>query len=570
MKTIISITIFIIISLFIYPSEYPKNNLILINGKILTMDKSSPFAEACVISGNTILDTGTSNAMLKYKCENSKVINLKGRTVTPGLHDAHLHFESGAELILNRVDLRFMNKEQILKKIEEIVKSSPPKALIKAYSYNHAFFKNKKWPDKFDLDRVAPDNPVIITRVDGHSVWVNSKALEMSKIDRSTKDPRGGKIQRLPNGDPSGILKENAESLVSNLSGPKMIIPGISGKNIIAEGIKYANSLGLTSVTSSGGLKLIRKLKKIEHDQGLTLRFNVWITPEEMKLCVKKGIKFNSGTGKIKYSFVKIFSDGSLGSVSAAFFKPYKSFPETKGILIHPIDELNRIISESHRNNWQVGVHAIGNRAVRLVLNGVELAQKKFGVKGLRHRIEHTQFITDSDIPRFTKLKMIPSMQPTHCTTDLLVAEERIGPERCKQGYRWNSFKKAGILLAFGTDWPVEPLDPRRGIYSSVERKNIENKEPDGGWFQNEAVTVKDAIKYYTYGSAYASFNEKKLGSIQKGKLADLTIFDGDLIKLSEKNRRNILTVPIFMTISDGKIVYKIRESGKNRSAKSL
>ncbi|MCK5221861.1 MAG: amidohydrolase family protein, partial [Candidatus Aminicenantes bacterium] len=194
-------------------------------------------------------------------------------------------------------------------------------------------------------------------------------------------------------------------------------------------------------------------------------------------------------------------------------------------------------------------------RGVHLVLNAVEKAQKKFGMKGLRHRIEHTQFITDEDLLRFNKLKMIPSMQPTHCTTDLLVVEERIGKERAKQGYRWNSFKKEGVMLAFGTDWPVEPLDPRRGLYSSIERRNIENGFPENGWFPGEQINLTDAIKYYTLGAAYASFNEKRIGSIESGKLADLTIFETDLEKIIEKDKKNMLKVKIYKIIMDGKIV---------------
>lgn len=554
-RKLLIIICLIFITAFLLPAL--TGDTIFINGNILTMDKNMNKATGLVILGNKIIAVGKTKDVLKLKGEKTRVVNLNGKTVIPGLHDAHLHFESGANLIMNRIDLRFMNKEQILQKVSEAVKSSPAGALIKAYSYNHAYFKDKKWPDKFDLDKVTPNNPVIITRVDGHSIWVNSKTLFLAGIGKDTKNPQGGEILRFSDGDPTGILKENAEALVKDVKGPEMVTPGARSGNSLEKAIKYANKLGLTSVTTSGGMKLINKLKNIEKRDGLTLRFNVWITPEEMRQCIKKGVKFNSGNDKIKLSFVKIFSDGSLGSVSAAFFKPYKNRPETSGILIHPVKELNKLISDAHRNNWQVGVHAIGNRAVHLVLNAVELAQKKYGLKGLRHRIEHTQFITDDDIPRFTTLKMIPSMQPTHCTTDLLVVEERIGKQRGRQGYRWNSFKKQNILLAFGTDWPVEPLDPRRGLYSSVERKNIEENSPEKGWFQQESVSIEDAVRYYTFGSAFASFNENRLGSIEKGKLADLTIFDGDLSSISPRDYRKILEIPIHMTIMDGKVVYK-------------
>jgi len=563
-----NLTIVLLIILFSFQGSsksFPAADLILVNGKVLTMDSRNPATSSIVIAGNKIQFTGDDAASLKFRGKNSRVIDLHGKTVIPGLHDAHLHFKAGSYLISNRISLRFLNKIQILKKIEDAVKASPEGALIKAYSYNHAYFKDKKFPDRYDLDKVAPDNPVIITRVDGHSIWVNSMTLKMAGISKETPDPQGGELIRYKDNTPTGILKENAEMMVDNVKAPEMVVPGSSGENILLNAIRYANKLGLTSVTTQGSLKLMNQLNEIDKAGELTLRFNLWISPAEMKHCVEKGIRFRSGSDKVRISFVKIFADGSLGSVSAAFFKPYTNNPKTSGILIHPVKELDKLISDAHKNGFQTGVHAIGNRGVHLVLNSVEKAQKKFGMKGLRHRIEHTQFITDKDLLRFNILKMIPSMQPTHCTTDLLVVEERIGKDRAKQGYRWNSFKKENVMLAFGTDWPVEPLDPRRGLYSSIERKNIENGFPENGWFPEEQINLSDAIKYYTLGAAYASFNEKRIGSIESGKLADLTIFDKDLDKFVEKDKKNMLKVKIYKLIMDGKIV---NLSGKNLTGK--
>ncbi len=555
MKKIIFLIFMTILIIQITPKSFPAADLILLNGKVLTMDTRNPATSSVVIIGNRIQYTGDKSGALKFRDENTKIIDLKGRTVIPGLHDAHVHFEAGAALISDRLSLRFLNKVEILKKIKEAVDISPEGALIKAYSYNHAYFKDKSFPDRHDLDKVAPKNPVIVTRVDGHSIWVNTITLKMAGITKDTPDPQGGELLRDKNGFPTGILKENAELLVNGVKGPKMIVPGSTGEDRILKAIRYANKLGLTSVTTQGSLKLMKHLNEIDKAGELTLRFNLWITPEEMKRCIEQGIKFGSGSDKVKVSFVKIFADGSLGSVSAAFFKPYKNNPSTSGILIHPIEELDRLIADAHMNGFQTGTHAIGNRGVHLVLNAVEKAQKKYGYKGLRHRIEHTQFITDKDLLRFFELKMVPSMQPTHCTTDLLVVEERVGRERAKQGYRWNSFKQKGIILGFGTDWPVEPLDPRRGLYSSVERKNIENGLPEEGWFPEEQITIADAVKYYTLGSAYASFNEKMIGSIESLKIADITVFDGDIEELCKKDKKALLKIPVYKVIMNGKIL---------------
>ena len=555
MKKIVFVLFITILIIQLTPKSFPAADLILLNGKVMTMDSRNPATSSVVIVGNRIQYTGDRSGALKFRDTNTKVIDLEDRTVIPGLHDAHVHFEAGAALISDRLSLRFLNKVQILKKIREAVELSPEGALIKAYSYNHAYFKDKNFPDRHDLDKVAPKNPVIVTRVDGHSIWVNSITLKMAGITKKTPDPQGGALLRDSDGFPTGILKENAELLVNGVKGPKMVVPGSTGENKLIKAIRFANNLGLTSVTTQGSIKLMKQLDEIDKAGGLTLRFNLWITPAEMKKCVKAGIKFGSGSDKVRVSFVKIFADGSLGSVSAAFFKPYKNNPSTSGILIHPIEELNKLIADAHMNGFQTGTHAIGNRGVHLVLNAVEKAQKKFGQKGLRHRIEHTQFITDDDLIRFPELKMVPSMQPTHCTTDLLVVEERVGKERAKQGYRWNSFKQKAIMLGFGTDWPVEPLDPRRGLYSSVERKNIENGLPEGGWYPEEQINIADAVKYYTLGSAYASFNEKRLGSIESQKIADLTIFDGNIEKLCLKDKKALLKVPFYKVIMDGKII---------------
>ncbi len=531
-------------------------DLLLTNAVVITSNSSVSPCDAVAVKDGRILSTGTTEDLMTLKGPDTEVLDMNGKTILPGLHDAHVHFESGAKAVTQNLSVRFMNLEQILAKIEEAVRISPKGAIIYAYHFNHAYFKDKKWPDRFQLDKVAPGNPVIVTRVDGHSVWLNSVALKMAGISKDTPDPQGGEIQRFEDGTPTGILKETAEELVKNIAGPKMNVPGAAGGNILEEGIKYANRLGLTSVTTSGTLDLIDRLNRLKSEGKLTLRFNVWLPIEGIQEYLDKGIVMNQGDNMVKVSFLKIFCDGTIGSATAAMFEPFNHRPDSKGLLIHPVEELDALIAKAHQNNWQVGVHAIGNRGVHLVLNAVEKAQQKYGKKGLRHRIEHSQFVRDVDLPRYKDLEMMPSMQPTHCTTDLLVVEDRIGSDRARQGYRWNSFTKKGIMLAFGSDWPVEPLDPRRGLYSAVERKNIQNGTPEQGWFPEEQISIYDAVTYFTLGSAYASFTEQNLGSIEKGKLADFTVFDGDLPAMAETRKKEILSMPVFMTIVNGKIVY--------------
>ncbi|MBN1197283.1 MAG: amidohydrolase, partial [Candidatus Aminicenantes bacterium] len=336
-----------------------------------------------------------------------------------------------------------------------------------------------------------------------------------------------------------------------------MVVPGKSSADPLLAAIRHANRLGLTSVTTSGSLELVQRLQQMQKEDQLTLRFHVWLDGEQMDAHLESGARFNQGNEFVRIAFLKLFVDGTIGSATAAMFAPYRHRPDSSGILIHPVERFNQLVAAAHKQGWPVGVHAIGNRGVHLVLNAIEAAQKQYGVKGLRHRIEHSQFVRDEDLSRYVRLGVVASMQPTHCTTDLLVVEDRIGKERARQGYRWRSFLDAGALLAFGTDWPIEPLDPRRGLYSAIERRNIENKQPEGGWFQTEAISLAEALDAYSRGAAVAVHREKELGVVEKNRLADLTVFAGDIFAVAEKNPRDLLQIPVAMTIVNGRIVYQ-------------
>ena len=542
----------------VIPAENRYPDLILVGGKIIAGEAAIPFEGGISIENGKIIAIEKDVVLRRQAGPKTRVVQLHGGTVVAGLHDAHLHFESGAKAITARLSLRYMNLIQVQMKIREAVRNSPVGALIRAYHFNHAYFPDKQWPSRLDLDRVAPNNPVIISRVDGHTVWVNSMALRMAGIDRNTPDPPGGEIQRDQNGEATGILKETAENLVEKVTGPAMAVPGGVRRDPLLDGIRHANQLGLTSVTTSGSVALIERLKEMAGKGTLSLRFHVWLDGEHLKEYCNAGLSHNQGNSFVRVAFLKLFIDGTIGSATAAMFSPYIHRPESRGILIHPVDRFNALVAEAHRHNWPVGVHAIGNRGVHLVLNAVEKAQSRFGKRNLLHRIEHSQFVRDSDLVRYKKMGVVASMQPTHCTSDLLVVEDRIGHERARQGYRWRSFLNSGAILAFGTDWPIEPLDPRRGLYSSVERRNIETGSPGKrGWFSEEAISLVEALRAYSLGSAQAVSRDHELGSITPGKLADLTVFAGDIMAVSKKDPRGILSLPVAMTIVGGRIVYK-------------
>lgn len=533
-----------------------KAEIIFVNGLIMTMDQEQPEASALAIKDGRVLACGERIEVLRFKGAETTVFDLEGRTVIPGLHDAHVHFESGARSIREQLSLRFMNLEQIQNAIAEVVAASPAGALIRAFHFNQAYFPGKEWPSCHDLDVVAPGNPVMITRVDGHSLWLNSKAMTLAGIDESSVAPPGGEIGRFPDGKPNGILKETATRLAAGVKGPAMILPGISDKNHLEAGIEYANRLGLTSVTSSGSLQLLEELAVLRRAGKLNLRFNVWLPIENLAEYKQAGIAYRQGDDWIRVSFLKIFADGTIGSATAAMFSPFLSNPDSQGLLIHPQEELERLIAEAHKENWPVGVHAIGNRGVNLTLSAIEKAQALYPDRFPIHRIEHAQFVHDKDLARFRQLGVIASMQPTHCTTDLLVVEDRVGREVACQGYRWRSLTDAGASIAFGTDWPVEPLDPRRGLYSAIERKNIEENIPEQGWFPEEAISLPEAILYYTLGPSQAAGNADLTGSLTQGKAADFTVFDGDLSTAAARDKRSVLTIPVYLTVVDGRVVY--------------
>jgi predicted amidohydrolase YtcJ len=431
------------------------------------------------------------------------------------------------------------------------IKDLPPGETVNGGEYDHTLFPGQKWPSKTDLDKIAPANAVVIRRVDGHSVWVNGEALRQSGITRDTKSPFGGEVVKDPaTGEPTGILKESASGLLKIKRPSKTT----SIKDDIERGLAYAAKLGLTGVTTSASLQELDIFKQIKAEGKLTLRVYAWLPIDELDTYIKRGIKQGQGDDMVRVGFQKIYIDGSLGSGTALMFAPFSNDPSKTGLPQYKEEAFYALVEKAHQNGYQTGTHAIGDKGVNWVLNAVERAQKKYGAKDLRHRIEHAQIVIPSDVPRFKQLGVIASMQPTHCTTDMRFCEIGIGTERSKNAYIWKTLLDAGAQLAFGTDWPVEPLDPMRGLYSAVTRKNIEGGFPEGGWFPEQRLTMADSVRLYTLGAAFASFEEKIKGTIEPGKLADFTVLSKDIYRVDPKE---ILTTEALYTILGGKIVFQ-------------
>ena len=535
-----------------------KADLVIINGKVLTINKDNPTVEAIAVKGETIIAIGTTSTISNYiEKGTTVVIDAKGRLVIPGFNDAHVHF---GPLDPDYIELRYTTDPSVItEKVKAQVAKSKPGELIKGGHWEHEMFVTKQWPTKELLDKVSPNNPVMLNRADGHSVLVNSYILKASGITKDSPNPFGGEIQKDPvTGEPTGILKESAESLIktgevkSERTAEEEAIRLWQGYLLA---MKEARELGVTSVQIPGeaDFETYEKLQKVGL---LTSRIDIgkFLTADTSVLRNYQGIakKYPKEGNWIRFGYLKAFIDGTIGSGTALMFEPFSDNPSTSGLAMMPFDEFENMVVIADKYGFQIGVHAIGDKGNNWVLNAYEKAQQLNGKRDSRHRDEHAQTLLLSDIPRFAQLGVIPSMQPTHCISDKKFCEKRIGTERAKGAYAWKSLADAGAMLAFRTDYQVEPLNPMEGLYAAVTRKDRLGESGDG-WHPEQKITMEQAIKYYTLGSAYAQFMENRKGMIKPGFLADIVITDKDLLKIPETE---IMKTRVDYTITGGKVVY--------------
>jgi len=537
-------------------------DLVIINGKILTIDEDNPMVEAIAIKGEFIITTGKTSKVKGWIDEGkTEVIDAGGRLIIPGFNDAHVHFGPRDP---DYIELRYTTDPSIItEKVKVQVARSKPGELIRGGHWEHEMFTDKKWPTKELIDKVSPHNPVLLSRADGHSILVNSYILKISGITKETPNPFGGEIQRDPaTGEPTGILKETAQNLIK--TGEAKITRSAeedSAKTwqgyLLA--MKEARELGVTSLQNAGAADF-EAYEKLQKEGQLTSRIDIGkpLTGDTTVLLKYRDVekRYPKEGDWIRFGYLKAFSDGSMGSGTALMFEPYDDNPSTSGLAMWPYDELEKMVLTADKMGFQIGIHAIGDKANNWVLNIYEKAVEVNGRRDSRHRIEHSQTLRQSDIPRFSQLAVIPSMQPTHCISDKRFCEKRIGRERAIGAYAWQSLIDAGSILAFGTDYQVEPLNPMEGLYAAVTRKDRLGEEGEG-WFPEQKITMEEAIKYYTLGSAYAQFMDNRKGMIKKGYLADIVIVDKDLLTIPESK---IMKTKVDYTIVGGKVVYN---SGK-------
>ena len=521
---------------------------IFVNGRVYV--RNGRFETALAVLGDKVLAVGDDATVRALASKDTRVVDLKGRLITPGFNDAHVHFIDGGFGLLS-VDLRDAKDEaDFATRLGKHAASLPKGAWILNGNWDHERWKSQALPTKALIDGVTKDNPVFVNRLDGHMALANSLALRSAGIDRNTKDPFGGTIVRDASGEPTGVLKDNAQDLLYKaLPDPTREMNVRAAKAALA----HAASLGVTSVQDNSSIDALPTYQQIRAEGGLLARINVWRPASALKALIDAGVRSGLGDDWIRIGAIKILSDGSMGAGTAAFFEPYTDEPATSGLLLYPVEELNRMIDEADAAGFQLAVHAIGDRANALVLDAFEKAAAARSRADRRFRIEHSQVVRKADMARYAKLRVVASIQPSHCIDDMRWAARRIGVERCRLAYNFKSFLDAGIPVAFGTDWFVEPLDPRLGLYAAVTRELVEGG-PKDGFLPEERISLDTAIDLYTRGSAYAEFADERKGTLEPGKLADLAIFAEDLFKVEP---RQILTTPVDLTMVGGRVVFE-------------
>jgi predicted amidohydrolase YtcJ len=477
-----------------------------------------------------VVETGDSKA-LHRKYSDAQMIEGRGKTLLPGLIDSHGHvIDLGFEGV--RINL---TGSASLKEAQDRIKAysaaNPDRSWALGGGWNQVQWNLGRFPTARELDLAVADRPAVLTRIDGHAEWLNTKALAAAGIDRATADPVGGRIERDAAGNPTGVLVDKAMDLIDGFIPP----PSVAERRAaLKAALAHMNSVGLTAVGDAGDTAPVIALYKEMADQGqLTVRVYAMIedTGPDFETLSKSGPLIGYGRDRLTVRSVKLYADGALGSRGAALLAPYSDKPDQRGLLLMTDNAMEHKIETALKAGYQVNIHAIGDAANHQVLDAFEAAYQAGGGRQLRNRVEHAQVVALSDIPRFKQLDLIASMQPTHATSDKNMAESRIGKERLKGAYAWHTFLAQGTRIAAGSDFPVESDNPFFGLHAAVTRTDHGN-EPQGGWHIEQAMTLEEAFRAFTLDAAYAQHQENSIGSLETGKWADFIVVDRDPFKI--------------------------------------
>jgi predicted amidohydrolase YtcJ len=537
-------------------------NLIFVHGKVWTGVPAQEWVEAVAVSGDKIVAAGSSEAMLKLAAPDAKVVELHGRLMLPGFNDAHVHVPWGGEQIVSVHLTDAASQAEFRRRIAEFAKTAPKGRWIENGSWDHERWTPVALPNHQLIDDVTPDNPVAVTRTDGHMLLANALAMKLAGVDRNTKDVPGGVIGRDAEGNPTGIFKDAAVQLILSKI-PQESETQIEEDFLAAQ--KVARENGVTSFQDMAyledklGAEKLQALQSLQRAGKLKIRVAENFTLANAPLMAALGIEADFKDGLFHIGGLKSFADGGLGASTAWFYEPYldtpAGAPPNRGIAGSQLQDEAKFYAEikaADQAGLQLITHAIGDRANDEILNMYERLEKEDGVRDRRLRIEHAQHLKPADIGRFASLHVVASVQPYHAIDDGRWAEKRIGLERIKSTYAFKSLMDSGAVVAFGSDWPVAPLSPLIGIYAAVTRRTIDGKNPNG-WQPQEKVSVAQAVKAYTWSAAYAEGEEKVKGTIEPGKYADLIVLEKDIFTIDPVQ---IEAVRVDSTYLGGELIY--------------
>ena len=524
-------------------------DLLLTGGRIATLHPALPATDALAVQGGRIVAFGTAaRAMLG---PHTTVLDMRGGLALPGFVDAHIHllwYGLGLEQVVLTDVAAHAN---VVRRIHDRLVSTSPGSWVTGSGWNQDLWDGVQ-PDRHVLDRLSTAHPMLFTRKDGHSIWVNSAALAIAGITGATADPPGGRIEHDRHGEPTGILAEEAMDLVRRHIPP----PDDKARDrALSNAMRLANRAGITAIHDMEAADARSAFQRALACHKLTLRVQMMVDLVSWRAGWPKEQGSNSGSSLLQTASLKIFSDGALGSRTAAMLEPFAG-TRNYGVAITSHAELTDLIAAAARQNLACAIHAIGDAANRTVLDAFATTRDQWAPRGLRQRIEHVQLLHPDDLPRLAQLGIIASMQPVHATADMAIADQNWG-ERSRLGYAWRSVIDSGTALAFGSDCPVETLDVLQSLHAAVTRRRADG-EPLGGWYPEQRITLPEALHAYTLGAAYAAGREAELGSLAPGKLADITVLDRDILSLPPEA---LLDAAVQATIVGGRVVY---EAGGN------
>jgi predicted amidohydrolase YtcJ len=569
MKMFAALLLFFAMNLHAQDTKLEPPDKIFVNGDIYTgaeegfggaQAKVYPRAQAMAVRNGRIMAAGSSDEISKIKGPHTQVVDLGGRFAMPGFNDAHLHLANGGFEMLNVELSNTKSFDEMKARIAERGKTAAPGEWILGRGWDDTKWPVQKIPTRQDLDAIAGDHPALFIRTDGHMLVANSAALRVAGVTKQTPDPPGGRIDREADGEPAGGLRETAQNLIRSKVPPPTKAQRRRGAELaLQEAARY----GLTSAQDNSQWEDFLVYAELEKEGKLTLRITEWLPfPQPVNVLEQRRVFHSHQDPMLHSGMLKGFMDGSIGSHTAAMLAPYTDEPKNSGLPQFEQAKLDQMTVERAAAGFQMGFHAIGDRGVAMALEAFAAAERKVEEKnptapqlkqpgGFRFRIEHAQVVAPEDFARFRQLQVIASMQPNHLLTDMNWAMARIGPERAKYSYAWAEFLKNSVVLAFGTDYPVEPITPFRGLYAAVTRKNEAGTKE---YVPEQKISIDQAIAAYTTGAAYAEFAESKKGRLAPGYLADFIVLDRDITKVAPAE---VLRTKVLLTVVGGKTVYE-------------